>query len=91
MAHRLGDLVGDRHGRRRLGGLTGRVQNHLPALAAEQRHDDRHSFAHVVLERRQRFVVQLHHRRVQGKDRVLRDLARVGGWPRVEDWAHEIR
>ncbi len=72
------------------GALPGRIEDHLPALAAEQCDDVGHLVAHVLLERLKGCVVQPHHGRVQREDGMLRDDARAGRLV-IDDRAHEVR
>ena len=70
---RLGELVDDGH---RLGDerfVAGAIQDHPAAGLAEKGEDDRHPVAHVPLVLRQRSLVDVHHRRVEGKDVLLGD------------------
>ena len=72
VADRLCQLVDDRH-RARLRGLAGAIQDHLSALAGEERQDNGHLVAHVLLELLQRLVIEAKHGLVQAEDGVLGD------------------
>jgi hypothetical protein len=57
--------------------MTRTVQDHLPPLPGEERQDEGHPIAHVLLELLQRLVIEPHHRRVQGEDGLLGDHTRA--------------